>query len=165
MFSRKIEIFTDGSSLGNPGRGGWAAVLLCDGKIKEISGGYRFTTNGRMELLAVVEALSALQTECSDVVVYMDSEYIVNSINKGWLGNWQRKNWRKSNNKPVENTDLWERLVPLLNKHKVKFQWLKAHSGIAYNERCDVLAKVAAENAVDADVEYERKIANSHSPL
>ena len=155
MSSKPVIIYTDGCSLGNPGKGGWAAVLECQGKIKEISGGFRKTTNNRMELYAIIQALAALKTECSNVTIYTDSQLIVNSINKGWLESWLKKNWKKADKKDVLNIDLWKQFLPLWKKHKIKFVWIKGHSGIAGNERCDVLCKVAAEISTEIDLEYE----------
>jgi ribonuclease HI len=157
MNSKQIIIYTDGSSLGNPGKGGWAAILSTQGKTKEISGGFRFTTNNRMELYAIIQALLALKTECSNVTIYTDSQLIVNSINKGWLDNWLKKGWKKADKKKVLNVDLWEQFLPLWKKHKIKFVWIEGHSGIAGNERCDILCKLAAENAIEIDLGYEEQ--------
>ncbi|MBO4299994.1 MAG: ribonuclease HI [Desulfovibrio sp.] len=152
----KVIIHTDGSCLGNPGPGGWAAVLKQDGaeRRKEFSGGYRLTTNNRMEILAVVEALRQLRTPC-DVDLYTDSTYVCNSVEKGWLRSWQKKGWIKANKKPVPNVDLWERLLPLLEKHKVRMHWLRGHTGHPENERCDTLARTeAARSDLPPDTGY-----------
>ena len=154
-----VIIYTDGSSLGNPGKGGWAAILSSQGKTKEIFGGFRLTTNNRMELFAVIQALSALKTECSNVTIYTDSQLITNAINKKWLENWEKKNWKKADKKEVQNIDLWKQFLPLWRKHKVKFVWIEGHSGISGNEKCDFLCKSAAENATEIDSFYE----NLHS--
>ena len=159
MNTRPIIIYTDGCCLGNPGKGGWAAILQTQGKEKELSGGVRLTTNNRMELLAVIKGLSALKTSCSDVTIYTDSQLISNAINEKWLYNWASKNWRKTDNNPVLNVDLWEQILELLKIHKVRFEWIEGHIGIQGNERCDVLCKNAAGNATDEDIDsvYEAK--------
>ena len=136
---KKVEIFTDGACSGNPGAGGYGAVLRYKNTKKELSGGAADTTNNRMELTAVIAALSALKEPC-DVTVTTDSKYVADSISKGWLYNWQKKNWIKSDKKPVPNTDLWKTLMPLLEMHKVSFIWVKGHAGHPENERCDRLA-------------------------
>ncbi|ROL62490.1 ribonuclease HI [Bacteroidetes/Chlorobi group bacterium ChocPot_Mid] len=141
---KKVIIYTDGSSLGNPGPGGWGAVLIYGKYRKEISGGFKLTTNNRMELLAAIEALKALKTDRRSVVqLHTDSSYLVNSLTKGWLEKWQRDKWKKKT-KPVPNADLWKQLVRQKNKHNVEFIWVPAHTGIIENERCDKLAKEAA---------------------
>ena len=155
MNLKPVIIYTDGCCLGNPGKGGWAAILECQGQIKEISGGFRKTTNNRMELYAIIQALATLKTECSDVTVYTDSQLIVNSINKGWLASWLKKDWKKADKTKVMNIDLWKQFLPLWKKHKIKFVWIKGHSGIMKNERCDTLCKAAAETATVIDLEYE----------
>jgi len=138
-----VVAHTDGACLGNPGPGGWAAILEWNGQVRELSGGYRLTTNNRMEVLAVIEALDALRRTCT-VEVWSDSQYLCHAVNKGWLTSWQKKGWKTSDKKPVKNRDLWERLLPLLRRHTVTFHWLRGHSGHPLNERCDVLAKEAA---------------------
>jgi ribonuclease HI len=158
MNNRQIIIYTDGSSLGNPGKGGWAAILSAVGKTLELSGGYRMTTNNRMELMAVIKALSALKEECNNVTIFTDSQLIVNSINKSWIDNWIKKDWKKSDKKPVLNVDLWKKLIPLLKKHNVRFIWIEGHKGIGGNERCDILCKQAAAIAVEVDFEYENNL-------
>lgn len=139
---RKVHIFTDGACSGNPGVGGWGAILRCNSVEKEISGCDQLTTNNRMELTAVIQALLALKEPC-EVVVKTDSQYVVNGIVKGWAENWARNGWRKSNNKPVLNADLWHELLKLLGIHSVRFEWIKGHSGHPENERCDKLAVAA----------------------
>ncbi len=135
---KKVEIFTDGACSGNPGAGGYGVILRYKGHEKELSGGEAHTTNNRMELTGVIEGLSALKEPC-EVVITTDSRYIVDSIEKGWVYNWQKKNWlRKS--EPVPNTDLWQKLLKLLEIHKVSFNWVKGHNGHSENERCDRLA-------------------------
>lgn len=136
---RAVVIYTDGSCSGNPGPGGWAAVLECAGTQKTISGGEDSTTNNRMELTAVIEALAALKASCN-VTLRADSAYVCNAIEKGWLENWQKRNWVKSDKKPVENKDLWEALIPLLSRHAVTIEKVAGHAGNPGNELADKLA-------------------------
>lgn len=136
---KKVTIYTDGSSLGNPGPGGYGAILMYNGHKKEISGGEAHTTNNRMELSAVIFALSLLKEPC-EVDLYSDSKYVVDSITKGWVYSWQKKGWKKADRSPALNVDLWEKLLPLLSTHKVNFIWVKGHADNIYNERCDELA-------------------------
>ncbi|HYM19380.1 MAG TPA: ribonuclease HI [Candidatus Kapabacteria bacterium] len=139
-----VTIYTDGACSGNPGPGGYGIILLNgDHHRKELSGGYKLTTNNRMELLAVIVALESLKIPC-DVKLHSDSQYIINAINEGWLENWISRNWRKADKKPVLNQDLWKRLVPLLDTHNVSFAWTKGHAGDPLNERCDELAVAAS---------------------
>ncbi len=142
---KHVHIFADGSCLGNPGPGGWAAILrlVTTGVEKELCGGYAKTTNNRMEILAVLEALKALKEPCL-VDVYSDSQYVCNAIQKGWLSSWRKNSWINASKKPVKNRDLWEAFWPLLTKHNVTFHWVRGHAGHAENERCDVLAKAQA---------------------
>lgn len=134
-----VTIYTDGACSGNPGPGGWGAVLTSGNLRKEISGGSNLTTNNRMELTAAIEALSALKTQCV-VTLYSDSQYLVNGITKGWAYNWRHNGWRNSSKKPVQNPDLWERLLGLISIHDVKFIWVKGHADNQENNRCDELA-------------------------
>lgn len=134
-----VEIYTDGACSGNPGMGGWGAILVYNGREKEICGGEAQTTNNRMELTAVIEALKALKEPCS-VTLTTDSKYVCDAINQEWVYNWKRNGWRKPDKKPALNVDLWEELLALLEKHSVKFVWVKGHNGNPYNERCDKLA-------------------------
>ncbi len=136
---RFVEIFSDGACSGNPGPGGFGAILRCDGREKEISGGEPHTTNNRMELLGVITALEALKYPC-EVRVTTDSKYVVDGISKGWAAGWKRRGWKKSDGKPALNPDLWERLLALLEIHKTEFVWIKGHAGHPENERCDRLA-------------------------
>lgn len=145
---KKIEIYTDGACSGNPGKGGWGAVLVYKDKEKEISGGEAQTTNNRMELTAVIEALSALKEPC-EVTLTTDSKYVCDAINKGWVFSWKNNNWKKADKKPALNVDLWEKLLSLLEKHKVEFVWVKGHNGHKYNERCDALAVSYYQNLND----------------
>lgn len=141
---KKVEIYTDGSCLSNPGRGGYGAIIVF-GKIeKTLSGGERETTNNRMEIMSVIAALEALNQPC-EADIYTDSRYVVDSVEKGWAESWRKKNWIKSDKKPALNSDLWEKLLDLLKIHKAKFHWIKGHAGHPYNERCDVMAKAEAE--------------------
>jgi len=149
-----VRIYTDGCCFGNPGPGGYGAVLLCGEARKELSGGRRLTTNNRMELLAVIEALSALTKPCP-VDLYTDSQYVRNAIEKRWLAGWRRNGWKTADKKPVKNKDMWERLIPLLAVSTVRFHWVRGHAGDAENERCDVLAKAAAgKSGLAADEGY-----------
>lgn len=141
---KTVEIFTDGACSGNPGPGGWGAVLRYNGHEKEMSGGEAHTTNNRMELSAVLFALGALKEECN-VILTSDSKYVVDSIEKGWVYGWKKKGWKKADGKPALNVDLWEQLLPLLARHKVTFNWIKGHAGHPENERCDRMA--VAESA------------------
>ena len=134
-----VEIFTDGACSGNPGPGGYGVVLRYGTKEKELSGGDSSTTNNRMELLGVITGLAALKEPCQ-VTLTTDSKYVVDSITKGWVYNWKKNNWIKSDKKPALNVDLWEQLLPLLEKHKVTFKWVKGHAGHPENERCVRLA-------------------------
>lgn len=136
---KKVEIFTDGACSGNPGPGGWGAVLRFGGREKELCGGDDDTTNNRMELTACIEALSALKEPC-EVTLTTDSQYVVNGMTKGWAASWQKNGWIKSDKKPAQNPDLWEKLLELSKQHKLTFVWIKGHAGHPENERCDALA-------------------------
>ncbi len=136
---KQIEIFTDGACSGNPGPGGWGAILRFLGREKELSGGSENTTNNRMELTACIEALKALKEPC-EVVLTTDSQYVVNGIEKGWAKSWKENGWKKADKKPAQNPDLWDALLLLLSIHKVTFNWIKGHDGHPENERCDTLA-------------------------
>ena len=136
---KKVEIFTDGACSGNPGPGGWGAVLRFGAHEKELSGGDDDTTNNRMELTACIEALSALKEPC-EVTLTTDSQYVVNGMTKGWASSWQKNGWIKSDKKPAQNPDLWEKLLELSKQHKLTFVWIKGHAGHPENERCDALA-------------------------
>ena len=134
-----IEIFTDGACSGNPGKGGWGAILRYGTTEKELCGGETETTNNRMELTAVIKALSALKEPCR-VRLTSDSKYVIDAVTKGWVYGWKRNGWRKADKKPALNVDLWEQLLPLLDTHSVDFVWVKGHQGHPENERCDKLA-------------------------
>ena len=142
---KKVNVYTDGACRGNPGCGGWGAILMYNGKAKELSGGERETTNNKMELTAAIEALKALKEPC-EVDLYSDSKYLTDAINKGWVYGWKKKGWKKSDGKPALNVDLWEQILELINKHKVTFIWVKGHDGNEYNERCDILATTYADS-------------------
>ncbi len=151
----QITIYTDGSSRGNPGPGGYGTVLLAGKHRKELSEGFRKTTNNRMELLAVIIGLEALKNEQSDVTVYSDSKYVVDSVEKNWVFGWEKKNFKKR-----KNPDLWKRFLKIYRKHKVKFIWVKGHANIPENERCDKLAVDASFNDnLNIDTEYENGVA------
>lgn len=136
---KKVYIYTDGACSGNPGAGGWGAVLKYQGHEKELSGFEPDTTNNRMELTAVISALEALKEPC-EVVLTTDSKYVCDGIEKGWARSWRANGWRKSDKKPALNPDLWGRLLDLLEVHKVSFVWVRGHAGHPENERCDQLA-------------------------
>ncbi|MDY3257217.1 MAG: ribonuclease HI [Ruminococcus callidus] len=136
---KKVFLFSDGACSGNPGPGGYGVILRYKDTEKEFSGGEPETTNNRMELMGVITGLSALKEPC-EVLVTTDSKYVVDSITKGWVHSWQKKGWVKSDKKPALNVDLWKQLLPLLEIHKVTFNWVKGHAGHPENERCDAMA-------------------------
>lgn len=141
---KKVNIFTDGACSGNPGPGGWGAVLEYNGARREISGGEANTTNNRMEMSALIEALSLLKEPC-DVHVTSDSKYVLDGLEKGWAKSWRAKNWIKSDKKPALNPDLWAKLLDLTEKHHMTYSWIKGHAGHAENERCDALAVAGSQ--------------------
>lgn len=152
---KKVEIYTDGACRGNPGRGGYGVVLRYKDIEKELSGGFSRTTNNRMELKAAIEGLSALKEPCA-VTLHSDSKYLVDALTKGWAYSWQKKNWRKSGGGKALNSDLWARLLGLLSVHETELVWVKGHDGDKYNERCDELARSAADGeALAEDAGYE----------
>ena len=140
---REVQIYTDGACRGNPGPGGWGAILVCGEHKKELSGGEPSTTNNRMELLAAIYALEQLKYPCA-VTLTTDSKYVSDGIGKGWAASWQKNGWRKADKKPALNPDLWERLLELLKVHDVTINWVKGHAGHPENERCDKLATAKA---------------------
>ena len=140
---KHVEIFTDGACSGNPGPGGWGAILRYGTHEKELSGGEAQTTNNRMELTAVIAALSALKSPCQ-VTLTTDSRYVVDAVSKGWVYGWQKKGWIRAPGEPAKNVDLWKQLLPLLKTHRVEFCWVRGHQGHPENERCDRLAVAAA---------------------
>jgi ribonuclease HI len=148
-----INIYTDGSSLGNPGPGGYGIVLEFNGKTKEISKGFRLTTNNRMELLAVVDALKSLKTNKYDITIFSDSKYVIDSIQKGWLNSWKNKGFKGKKNK-----DLWLEFLYIQKEFKIEYKWVKGHNGHPQNERCDELAVAAASsNSMAIDVVFEEE--------
>ena len=142
---KHVDIYTDGACRGNPGHGGWGAILVYQGHEKELSGGEELTTNNRMELVAAISALEMLKEPC-EVTLYSDSKYMIDSITKGWVYSWRSKGWKKADKSPALNPDLWEKLIGLLEKHTVDFVWVRGHNGHAYNERCDTLATTFADS-------------------
>jgi ribonuclease HI len=136
---KKVQIYTDGACSGNPGPGGWAAILRYGGVERELVGGAAETTNNRMELTAVIEALDALREPCA-VDLTSDSKYVIESVQKRWVYAWRARGWRRADGKPALNVDLWQKLLPLLEKHQVAFHWIRGHAGHDENERCDALA-------------------------
>lgn len=149
----RVEIYTDGSALGNPGRGGWGVILLWGGQRKEMSGGFHLTTNNRMELVAVCEGLEALTRPC-EVTIYSDSKYVVDAIDKGWVFGWEKKGFSGK-----KNPDLWMRFLEVAERHKVRMRWVKGHAANPLNERCDILAKTAAARPnLPTDAGYNEKM-------
>lgn len=140
---KEVCLYTDGACRGNPGKGGWGAILVYGKYEKELSGGERETTNNRMELMAAIAGLSALKEPCM-VTLYSDSKYLVEAYAEGWVHSWRAKGWTKPGG--LKNPDLWERLYALTETHKVSFVWVKGHNGHAYNERCDALATAFADS-------------------
>lgn len=147
-----ITIYTDGAAKGNPGPGGYGIVLMSGAHYKEVAQGFRLTTNNRMELLSVCVALEMLKTDGCSVIVYSDSRYVVDAVEKGWISGWVKRNWKN-----VKNPDLWSRFLRIASKHEVRFQWVRGHNGNKYNEICDALA-VAASNSRDLLIDdwYEK---------
>lgn len=136
---KQVELYTDGACSGNPGPGGWGAILVYKGTEKEMAGGEENTTNNRMELTAVIKGLSALKESCI-VELYSDSKYVIDALEKGWAISWQARGWKKADKKPALNPDLWEILLSLVDKHQVHYHWVKGHADNPYNNRCDALA-------------------------
>ena len=142
---KHVDVYTDGACRGNPGRGGFGAILVYGTREKELSGGEPLTTNNRMELMAVITALEALKEPC-EVTVTSDSRYVTEAVTNGWAESWRQNGWRKADRSPAQNPDLWERLLGLLDRHRVTFVWVKGHAGHPYNERCDKLATAMADS-------------------
>lgn len=140
---KSVEIYTDGACLGNPGPGGYGVILIHDHHRKELSGGFRLTTNSRMELFAAIVGLSALKQPCR-VILYSDSQYLVKSIMDGYVKRWEANGWKRNKKEFVQNADLWHQLMDLCRKHQVSFEWIPGHSGLPENERCDTLSVQAA---------------------
>ena len=154
---KHVTIYTDGACIGNPGPGGYGAVLLYNGNRQELSGGYRRTTNNRMEIMAVLAGLRYLKEPCR-VTVYSDSRYVVDAMSKGWAERWRAKGWTKGDRTPALNPDLWAEMLDLSDRHQVEYRWVKGHAGDPENERCDELAVAAARGTDLAhDEAYERK--------
>ena len=146
-----IEIYTDGSAKGNPGKGGYGIVIKNKDNYLEISNGYRLTTNNRMELLAVIVALEKLENTNEDIIITSDSKYVIDAVTKGWVFNWQRKGFKKK-----KNSDLWKRFLKVYHKYKIKFVWVPGHSGHIENERCDELAvNASTHEELEVDVYFE----------
>ncbi len=157
----KVIIYTDGAAKGNPGPGGYGVVLKSGKHRKELSEGYRLTTNNRMELLAVIRALEALKDTGHEVTIYSDSKYVVDAINKGWIWNWIKKGFKKT-----KNPDLWRQFIDLYKRHKVQFKWVRGHAGNIENERCDRLAVQSAERPdLKIDEGYEQQEGQSDQSL
>ena len=142
---KHVDIYTDGACRGNPGKGGWGAILVYGTKEKEMSGGESNTTNNRMELMGAIEALTVLKEPC-EITLTSDSKYLTDAINKGWLDSWKKNGWRKADRSEVLNIDLWQKLITQLERHNVTFVWVHGHMGHEYNERCDVLATTFADS-------------------
>lgn len=149
---KEVQIYTDGACRGNPGRGGWAAILVYGSHEREMMGGERLTTNNRMELLAAIYGLSALKERCR-VTLYSDSRYLVDAIEKGWLEGWRAHGWRRGKEE-LKNPDLWQQLYDLLQKQDVTVEWVRGHNGHDYNERCDKLACAEADRFLDEDTSH-----------
>ncbi len=146
---KHVDLYTDGACSGNPGAGGYGAILIFKGIEREISGAEPSTTNNRMEIYAVIAGLEKLKERC-DVTVYSDSAYTVNAFNEGWLYGWMKNGWKKADGKPVQNVELWQRLYELVRFHEVRFVKVKGHADNAYNNRCDELARTAIKKLVNA---------------
>ena len=154
-----ITLYTDGACSGNPGPGGYGLVLIKGSNRKELSAGYRLTTNNRMELLSVIVGLESLKKEKSSVIVYSDSKYVVNAVEKKWVFSWEKKSFDKK-----KNPDLWIRFLKVYRKHHVRFEWVKGHSNVKENDRCDDLAVKASEAKVlDVDVWYENNVVGGNT--
>ena len=159
---KEVTIYTDGACIGNPGPGGYGAMLVYDDQRSELSGGRRLTTNNRMEMLAAIEGLEALKEPCS-VTLYSDSQYLVNAMEQGWALRWRQNGWRRDKKDRALNPDLWAKLLKLAEGHHVEFRWVKGHAGHPENERCDQLATQAAKGPdLPPDKEYE---SNQSAPL
>ena len=146
---KKVDLYTDGACRGNPGRGGFGAILVYGQHEREISGGEALTTNNRMELRAAIEGLRALKEPC-EVTLYSDSKYLVDAFTLGWVEDWERQNYRRGRSSEVKNPDLWEELVALCRTHTVRYVWVKGHNGHEYNERCDRLATAYADSFAES---------------
>ena len=154
---KTVTIYTDGACSGNPGPGGWGALLCYNGVEKELSGGAAQTTNNRMELTGVISALQALKEPCI-VELYSDSKYVIDALEKGWAVSWRKKGWIKSDKKPALNSDLWEILLKLTEKHQLHYHWVKGHADNEYNNRCDALAVTQRDRYASGEAENEEKL-------
>jgi ribonuclease HI len=153
---KEVTIYTDGACRGNPGPGGYGVVLIYHGRRKELSGGFRRTTNNRMEILAAIEGLRALKEKCR-VTLYTDSEYVANAITQGWAARWRKNGWKRNKTDHAVNPDLWEKLLQQCERQEVRFIWVRGHAGNPENERCDQLAvEAASQPNLPADTIYER---------
>lgn len=162
---KKVVMYTDGGCIGNPGPGGYGVVLLSEGHRKELSGGFRLTTNNRMELMAAIVGLEALKKPC-EVTLYSDSKYLVDAMELGWAKRWQANGWRRNKKEKAVNPDLWQRLLEVCKKHEVKFRWVKGHAGNLENERCDYLANTTAmQKNLPGDEGYQPEKSNKDSGL
>lgn len=141
---KKVEIYTDGACRGNPGPGGWGAILVYKQQEKVMSGGERATTNNRMELMGAIAAFEALKEPCI-VLFTSDSKYVIDGLDKGWAAGWKKKGWKKADGSPALNPELWDRLLTAIAPHEIAFHWVKGHAGHPYNERCDALATMEAD--------------------
>lgn len=152
----EVKIYTDGGCINNPGPGGFGSILVYGNHRRELSGGFRLTTNNRMEILAAVKGLEALKERCR-VTIYSDSQYVVHAIEKGWALRWRSNGWRRNKKEKAINPDLWEKLLSLCDRHEVRFQWIRGHAGTEENERADQLAKAAATgDGLAIDEVYEK---------
>ena len=142
---KEVSLYTDGACRGNPGHGGWGAILVYGEVEKELSGGELVTTNNRMELMAAIAGMEALKEPC-EITLTSDSKYLVDAINQGWLESWKKRGWKKADKSPVLNVELWQKIDELLSVHKVEFVWVHGHTGHPYNERCDALATTFADS-------------------
>ena len=147
---KQVSIYTDGACSGNPGPGGWAAILIYNGREKVLSGGEEQTTNNRMELLGVISALQALKEPC-EVELWSDSRYVIDALEKGWAQGWQKKGWKKPDKTPAKNPDLWETLLSLTAQHEMHYHWIKGHAENPYNNRCDELAVQERDRFVETE--------------
>lgn len=154
---KTVTIYTDGACSGNPGPGGWGALLCYNGVEKELSGGAKQTTNNRMELTGVISALQALKEPCI-VELYSDSKYVIDALEKGWAVSWRKRGWIKSDKKPALNSDLWEILLKLTEKHQLHYHWVKGHADNEYNNRCDALAVAQRDKYAGGEAENEEKL-------
>lgn len=154
---KTVTIYTDGACSGNPGPGGWGALLRYNGVEKELSGGAARTTNNRMELTGVISALQALKEPCI-VELYSDSKYVIDALEKGWAVSWRKRGWIKSDKKPALNSDLWEKLLTLTEKHRLHYHWVKGHADNEYNNRCDALAVAQRDRYAGGEAENEEKL-------